>query len=159
MTDYSKGLIYRLCCKDPKVEEVYIGSTVNFNRRRKTHKHGCMNEKNKGYNFKKYKFIRENGGWENWSIELLHNYPCANRAELSMEEERVRQLYNNINERRAYLTEEERKEDNRQWRINNKEKINEKTKCECGAIVVKRCINRHRKSKKHMSFLSLQNNI
>ncbi len=28
--DYSKGLIYKLCCKDPTITDVYIGSTTSL---------------------------------------------------------------------------------------------------------------------------------
>jgi len=36
----------------------------------------------------------------------------------------------------------------------NKNKINEKITCECGCIVFKKSLNRHRKSKKHLKLIS-----
>jgi hypothetical protein len=59
MVNYSKGLIYKLCCNDPTVKDVYVGSTTNFSRRKAQHKFSCINENKKGYNFPVYKFIRE----------------------------------------------------------------------------------------------------
>jgi hypothetical protein len=70
--DYSKGFIYKLCCLDVNVKDIYIGSSTNFKERRKGHKKRCNNEKQKSYNIYVYKFIRDNGGWDNWTmIELL----------------------------------------------------------------------------------------
>ena len=28
--DYSKSVIYKLCCKDPTITDIYIGSTTNM---------------------------------------------------------------------------------------------------------------------------------
>ncbi len=32
MPDYSKGVIYKIYCKDPNIDKVYIGSTTDFNK-------------------------------------------------------------------------------------------------------------------------------
>ena len=36
MPDYSKCFIYKLCCRDASIEEIYIGSTCNLTRRKIT---------------------------------------------------------------------------------------------------------------------------
>ena len=59
--------IYKLSCKDEFVSEYYIGSTVNFKKRIYTHKTSC-NNKGKSY---LYWFIRDNGGWDNWKMEII----------------------------------------------------------------------------------------
>ena len=65
MPNYENGLIYKLCCKDANITDIYVGSTTNFKQRKKEHKADCHNENNKNYNRPVYKFIRENGGnWE-----------------------------------------------------------------------------------------------
>ena len=55
--------IYRIECNDKEIKEIYIGSTCNLYRRKKEH-----GRDSKRYNFKVYKFISENGGWDNWSV-------------------------------------------------------------------------------------------
>jgi len=127
--DYSKGFIYKLCCKDKSIEECYIGSSTNWKQRKRTHKSNCNNPNQKSYNNKKYVVIRDNGGWENWEMVLIHYYPCNNKRELESEEERVRQEYHNtINSKRAYRTDEERKEYNKQYYTDNREKLLQKAK-------------------------------
>ena len=53
------------------------------------------------------------------------------------------------------------KEYNKQYREINKNKISEKNKqkvtCECGCDIVKRCLARHRRSKKHINFMEKLN--
>ena len=45
----------------PEYQELnYIGSTINFNKRKQNHKSDCYNEKNKNFNKLLYKFISEN---------------------------------------------------------------------------------------------------
>ena len=66
MTDYSKAVIYGIYCKDKNVLEIYIGSTYDEIEREHNHKSDCNNENNKSYDLKVYKFIRANGGYDNW---------------------------------------------------------------------------------------------
>ena len=35
--DYSKACIYKICCKDVEIVDVYVGSTTNLIQRRKSH--------------------------------------------------------------------------------------------------------------------------
>ena len=80
MTDYSNACVYKLVCKDESITDIYIGCTINFKRRGKEHKSRCNNIKRPGYNFKVYKFIRDNGGWENWQmIKICDIKPCLDR--------------------------------------------------------------------------------
>ena len=66
--DYSKAVIYQICCKDLSIKDVYVGSTTNLVKRRYTHKSDCHNEKARGYNLPVYRFIRDHGGWCNFEV-------------------------------------------------------------------------------------------
>ena len=81
MPDYSKCYIYKLCCRDASVEEVYIGSTTNIIKRRNNHKKCCNNPNSKGYNTYKYQFIRDHGGFENWCLIVLEEFSCNSKLE------------------------------------------------------------------------------
>ena len=89
MPDYSKGLIYKLCCKDANITDIYIGSTTNFKQRKGLHKRSCNNEKDKAYNIKVYKCIRENGGWDNWDMIQIKTVNATDKRYLEAEERLV----------------------------------------------------------------------
>ena len=109
--DYEKGLIYKLCCKDPNVKEIYVGSTTNFRTRKSGHRISCHNPNDKDYNAYKYQFIRRHGGYDNWDMILVENYPTTSKRELEKREEELRkELAAELNMKKAYVTEEERKE-------------------------------------------------
>lgn len=171
---YENGVIYMLRNKyDLENKYVYIGSTINFNSRYSYHKWSCTNISSLAYNLKKYKYIRENGGWENWEMIKIENYPCKNKRELEKREDEIMLKYENrINHYRCIWTDENKKKsynrynyENRQKRNeyekerykNNKELISAKKKekitCECGFISRKDKLNRHRKSIKHQEYL------
>lgn len=146
---YENGLIYKLCCNDTNIKEEYVGSTINFNERKRTHKKGCNNPNSKEYNYRVYKFIRENGGFdENWCMILVEKFPCNDRRELETRERhwiellesklncviptRTEKEYRDDNKERTklYLIEnkEHIKEQKKQWRLNNLDKIKEQKK-------------------------------
>jgi hypothetical protein len=85
--NYSKTIIYVIKCKDDNITEEYVGSTINFIERKSHHKKRCNNEK---YNLKVYKYIRENGGWENWIMLEIEKYPCNDKNEAHKREEEIR---------------------------------------------------------------------
>jgi hypothetical protein len=74
--NYSKTVIYKLVCNNLEITDIYVGSTTNFKVRKNNHKSDCNNEKQKPYNQKKYITIRENGGWDNWSMIEIEKFPC-----------------------------------------------------------------------------------
>ena len=45
--DYSKSMIYKLCCKDVNIKEIYVGSTTNLIKRKYQHKADCYNKNRK----------------------------------------------------------------------------------------------------------------
>ena len=84
--DYQKAKIYKICCKDVDVTDVYVASSTNMTRRKYAHKSVCNNENNKNYNFNVYQFIRDHGGWANWSIMIVEDFPCNSKHELETRE-------------------------------------------------------------------------
>jgi len=84
--NYQNGLIYKICCKDPLITDTYTGSTTNFIKRKQEHKCNSNNVNHKPYNYYVYRFIRENGGWDNWEMVQLEQYPCNTQHELALRE-------------------------------------------------------------------------
>ena len=85
--DYSNTVIYKITCIDPNVTDKYVGHTTNFVQRKNAHKNSVKNEKSNCYNLKLYKIIRENGGWENWRMEMVYFYNCKNLHEAKLKEQ------------------------------------------------------------------------
>ena len=74
--DYNNTIIYQILCNDISIKGVYVGHTTDFTRRKNQHKNACNKPTNKMHNFRLYKVIRENGGFENWSVVEIEKYPC-----------------------------------------------------------------------------------
>ena len=76
VVNYSKCVIYKIVCNDLNIKDVYVGNSTDFTKRKSRHKHSCYNSNCKEYNYKVYQFIRDNGGWTNWSMIEIEKYPC-----------------------------------------------------------------------------------
>ena len=123
--DFSKGLIYSIVCKTDETL-LYVGSTTNFTQRKYEHKTVCNNEKHKDHNTPVYVMIRANGGWDNFVIKPVKEFPCENNIQLVIEEERIRkEMKANLNTYRAYVSPEEYKEQIKEWRKDNAEYVAE----------------------------------
>tara|TARA_R110002153_G_C13112067_1_gene477773 strand:+ start:58 stop:750 length:693 start_codon:yes stop_codon:yes gene_type:complete len=172
MPDYSKSLIYKICCKDISVREMYIGSTTNHYKRTATHKCNCNNETGEKYNLKVYKFIREHGGWDNWEMVELYKYPCNSKQELAEEEgnayDRFVCYFDMLNDQKPNRTKAEYDKEERQEYLNQKskerydanrererreareryhakkEELNTPTPCECGLMITKQNLTKHK---------------
>jgi hypothetical protein len=75
--DYSNTIIYKITCKDIAIKDVYVGHTTNFVQRKHAHKQSCINTKSLNYKCKLYEVIRKNGGWENWQMDIINFFNCA----------------------------------------------------------------------------------
>jgi hypothetical protein len=71
-------IMYKIECLDASITEFYIGSTKAFRQRKTEHKQATTNTNHSKYNSKKYDFIRNNGGWENWKMYPIEEYKCDN---------------------------------------------------------------------------------
>jgi hypothetical protein len=132
MPDYSRTVIYKLCCKDPSITDIYIGHTTDFRKRKCQHKCYCHNEKDKSYNVYVYRYIREHGGWDNWDMIEVCRQSCidANDAR-KLERKYLEELGATLNIAVPNRTYKEYREDNlekdlehcRKYRKENPEKI------------------------------------
>ena len=126
INDYT---FYKIVNVNGDVDLCYVGSTCNMKHRRSSHKSLCMNEKHKYYNCKVYKTIREHGGWGEFKmIEIGTAEQLTHVQALQIEETYRVQLKANLNTIKCFTTEQEIKENTKQYRIDNVDKIKEKTK-------------------------------
>ena len=141
-------IFYKIVCLNDDIELCYVGSTANWIERQRSHKSVCNNENNKLYNSNIYKIIRENGGWANFKmVQVGTREQLTKRQAEAIEDEYRVELKANMNTIRCYRSEEQIKEENKQfckkryennkeyylktnkiYRENNKEKITEQRK-------------------------------
>lgn len=108
--NYANAVIYKIVCNDLTITDCYVGSTTNFTKRKWHHKSNCEYG-----NFKVYQFIRENGGWNNWSMILIEEYPTTSYLLLG---QRERYWFENLN---ANLNLQVPSRTNEEWRNINKD--------------------------------------
>lgn len=180
--DHQKTVIYKIESNDSNITDLYVGSTTNFVKRKYEHKTNCNNVNRKGYNSNVYKFIRANGGWDNFTMVWIEDYPCNSKVEaLAQEQYHYKLLKAKLNSnvpgrnKKDYLIDNKNKiqeqkkrynKDNQdkiqeyqhQYRQDNKLKIQERQKtkfdCPCGGKYTNTGKARHIKSKKHQQYLN-----
>ena len=119
--DYSKVCIYKLCCKNTDIKDIYVGHTTNFEQRKNGHKRSCEIEKKETI---VYKFIRENGGWTNWSMVQIENYNCDNKRQAEIRERYwIETLEAKLNTNNPITTKDEKEKQKQDWYEKNKKII------------------------------------
>jgi uncharacterized protein with NRDE domain len=161
---HANTVIYKIVCNDSSIKEGYIGHTIDFEHRKSEHKSYIYNENGKKYNFKLYSSIRANGGWDNYSMLIVENYPCNNSNEARKKEQEYYEILNSdLNSRRPYekavrvidKLEQKDKYEEKKDEINKirRQKLN----CECGIIISNSSKYRHFKSPVHMKYCNTKN--
>lgn len=87
MPNYTKTQIYKIVSKDSNITNFYIGSTTNWTKRKQSHKYRCNVVNNKKYNYQIYQIMRDNGGFDNFNMILVEDYPCENKREAEKREQ------------------------------------------------------------------------
>jgi hypothetical protein len=113
--NYSKSTIYKLCCKDIEVTSIYVGSTTNFSRRTTEHRKCCDNTNGRAYDYYVYQFIRENGGFENWSMVEIEKFEALDKKDLHKRERHyIETLKSELNKHIPTRTHQEYHQDNKE---------------------------------------------
>ena len=165
--DYSKCVIYKIQHKDNN-DLLYVGHTTNFTKRKNEHKSGVICETSNAYNHKVYQMIRENGGWLDFNMVVVKDFPCENNRQAEAEEDRIiREMKTTMNTIRASHSQKEYYQDNKEYKIEyqhqyyekNKEKISTKNNkvclCKCGKTYTHHHKLRHEKSQFHLNYICI----
>ena len=157
--------IYKIYCKDENIKDAYIGSTKDFENRRKKHIYNCTDKKNGKYHYNVYEFIRTHGGFQNWDFEELEKCNECNR--FHKERYYIENLEQSLNKN---IPTRSHKEYAQYYYLNNKERENnrcrkyyqeitkirksKKITCYCGSTIQVGSLQYHLQSKKHVSNLA-----
>ena len=137
MRNYANSIIYKLCCNNSDIADIYIGSTTNFVKRKQQHKSVCNNTNNKRHTVNVYQFIRANGGWDSWNMVEVERYNAIDKRNLETRERYwLETLKATLNRVIPTRTKQEWIEDNKteladnkkQYYIDNKQEFLEKQK-------------------------------
>ena len=171
--DYSKCLMYKFVCKDLSVKDLYVGQTTFWAGRRIKHK---TDFNNTGCKLKIYECMRQTGGWDNWDMILIEEFPCNTSLEASARERFLMESLNaNLNCYRPTITAEEKREYGKNYRNTHEYKVGKdyfknyyeqnkeallkqgkakreanKITCECGKEICKYAMKQHILSKGHI---------
>ena len=114
--NWSNCVLYKIFCKDSSITDIYVGRTTNFILRKSQHKYQCK-KKSKLY---LYEFINNNGGWDNWNMEIIENYSCTCSNEADNKEQYwINTLQATLNIQIKYDSTQYKKD----WYFQNRERI------------------------------------
>jgi hypothetical protein len=125
-------MFYKIVCRDLTITDLYVGHTTNFRLRKNQHKTVCNNANSSHYHLQVYTFIRDNGGWENWDMILIHRQSCTDSLEArTIERSYVETLSGTLNcnipsrtTKQYYEENKDRAKENvKLWEEKNKEKM------------------------------------
>lgn len=68
---YDNFCIYKIVSKDENDNNIYIGSTIDFERRKEQHRKSVDNKNGIQFYTLLYRYIRNNGGWDNFVMEKI----------------------------------------------------------------------------------------
>ena len=94
--------LYKILPKNTDLDYLYIGSTQDFHTRLCAHK-SCSKHNPSIL----YKTIRDNGGWNNWKMEVIKTFENNNDM-FNAEKDTIRKLKPNLNSRLYELDEYEK---------------------------------------------------
>lgn len=160
-----EGYIYKLCCDG--IDDFYIGSSWDMQKRKSAHKINCVNVNRGEYNLKVYKFIRENQGFDNWKFEILETALFENKRLREFREQHfIDTLKSTLNTHRAHITKEQLKKYNKDYNQTEKYKAYRKEydkkrlakiNCACGIETNKSHQKRHENTKQHIKYITINN--
>ena len=90
------GYIYKIWSLQS--DEIYIGSTKCFRKRKSTHKKTCNNDNDRDHNLRVYQHIRAHGGWDAWFMNVIEQIEYTHKWELETREaHHIRDLNASLN--------------------------------------------------------------
>lgn len=120
--NYENTIMYKIVCNDITINDLYVGQTRDFTNRKYLHKKACNKQYSNSYNLKIYKFIRDNGGWDNWSMVEIERFKCKDLNEATVRE---RYWFESL---KATLNTQTPSQTKNEYQKLNKDKINKQKK-------------------------------
>ena len=160
--------LFKMVCKSKTMKDHYIGFTtwhLEFQLRHM--RSDYTNENSPSYNSKLNNCIRDNGGWENWQMQLMSEGDWQNRKHAQQQQQALVKASPGATLNQEYYAKtkeeqiEERREKDRIYKYKNKASITEtrsqKCLCDvCGSAYTLWNRATHMKTQKHQLALKQQ---
>ena len=105
----SEVSIYKLYSKDPEIKNIYIGCTKRLLSHMTKHYYQCHTSNTTQHNAYVYRFIREHGGWNNWTYEILKTVTLTTMEQRKLKQHYIETLKATLNTYLPTRTDRERK--------------------------------------------------
>ena len=154
--------IYIIKCKDPDIDGCYVGQTAHYIKRCKQHRYNSKCILSDAYHRTIYQYIRDNGGFSNFKIDILQTVEAEQKTIDKVEAFYIRK-FKSLNHQMPARTRKQYHIDNRQklntasilYYNQHREILTEKKKesflCSCGSTYTRSHKARHLKSDKHLN--------
>eukprot|EP00966_Prymnesium_polylepis_P038323 888981-Prymnesium_polylepis.1 len=94
--DHPNYFIYKWHSNDCNL--IYVGSTNDIQKRKRSHAKACNDANNKFHNVKVYQTMRDNGGIENWTMEMIDQFHAESKRDVQeREQEWINKLKPSLN--------------------------------------------------------------
>ena len=133
--NYDNTCFYKIVCKNLDIHDIYVGHTTDFTTRKTAHKTASNNNKKKPSLV--YKFIKDNGGWENFDMILIERIKCEDKLDAERKERKyIEDMQATLNSCLPSRTKHEWVADNieriteykHNWHIENKPRLSQTKK-------------------------------
>ena len=143
---------YKLTNINDNTLECYLGSTTNIHKRTRDHKSDCNNPHSAKYNMRLYNYIRQNGGFDNWTAIILEQQENIDKpSKLARENALIQQHQATLNKQSpGKHTRMGNVGYHREYNVHNRHQRQVVCVCElCGSTYSDKCHkSRHQKTKK-----------
>ena len=160
--------LFKMMCKIKTIKDHYIGFTTWHLEFKLRHmRSDYTNANSPSYNSKLNNFIRDNGGWENWQMQLISEGDWQNRKHAQQQQQALVKASPWATLNQEYYTKtkeeqlEERRETDRIYKYKNRfkeaDKKNQKCVCDvCGSVFSHGNKSKHIQTMKHQIGLKTQ---
>lgn len=146
-------MIYQTIPQDPSNPAFYIGSTTNFKKRIQSHQLACINPSDHAYDTPLYQYIRQYGGLENFTAQVLYYFDSDIQNPRQVEQQYIDYYRPSLNSRSALDS-----NDSRRTKSHNRAKEQQSMQCPCGGRYKQDQRKRHFDSKRHQAYQQILDN-
>jgi hypothetical protein len=136
--------LYKITSNDETITDQYVGCTTNFKKRCYEHKSSLK----RGVANHLYSFMRTNGGFDQFSIDIVSTFEGIDKRQMEkIETSVIKTLAKPLNSKLSYVDLADYKNYKEYYMKHHKHQ------CDCGSVVSSNNKARHFKTKRHRGYM------